>query len=595
MAPIRDLADAFAVQSPSVHTPLATRFSSVSNDSQNSQLVALMFISVSLASISVLAALSAFYWFVRMRRSFRQDLIMLLIQSDMMKALWLAIFPIVYFIRGTIDDDGKSDIFCQVSGFLLTAMIEASDIAVLLIAIHTALFILKQRRPGGTSGLHPYRHIAYTIWAVLPLILASIVPATHGHFVDNGPHCYLPTSPAWYRTAISWVPRYIIFGVIIFTYTGLYLYVYFRYRRFGRDQRSVSGSRNQILDRRRHGLLSQRQDIPPTPPIFDHGLLSSARTSLVKDSTGRYRQESVASTVSTLQLSEGTSIPTPIEPARRSSITWNRVDFSQDGPSSWDQGHTRVDAMPLSPTTQSLDADNTLLCVPKPVHRNSMSSSSALLTHRFLQWRQPVAQGAHSLAKSIQTLITDFGRGRSWQPSTTTDTGSIYLPPAETIEFVHRSRERMQRQLRLLFVYPAIYMLTWVAPFAAHVIQYDNRDGSYGRPEPFSLQVISLASLCIGAAVDCCFFSAWEKPWQHLRGGFWEGLLMRLRIRSPAERRAGGRTQEERDVDARRAQARRMQENMDSLTDAAEARARPSPRQREWWDVLNLDDDEMSL
>ena len=50
-----------------------SQFSLHSSDSFDQQLMILMSISLSTASVSVLAALCAFYWFVKMRRSFRHE------------------------------------------------------------------------------------------------------------------------------------------------------------------------------------------------------------------------------------------------------------------------------------------------------------------------------------------------------------------------------------------------------------------------------------------------------------------------------------------------------------------------------------------
>lgn len=48
---------------------------------------------------------------------------MLLIQSDMFKALWFMLFPVVTFSTGPILNTSK---FCQVNGFFLALGIEAS-------------------------------------------------------------------------------------------------------------------------------------------------------------------------------------------------------------------------------------------------------------------------------------------------------------------------------------------------------------------------------------------------------------------------------------------------------------------------------------
>jgi G protein-coupled receptor GPR1 len=51
---------------------------------------------------------------------------MLLIQSDMFKALWFMLYPVVVFARGPVMSDST---FCKVNGFFLSLGIEASGAA----------------------------------------------------------------------------------------------------------------------------------------------------------------------------------------------------------------------------------------------------------------------------------------------------------------------------------------------------------------------------------------------------------------------------------------------------------------------------------
>lgn len=100
-------------------------------------------LALSFSTVSVASAILAFYWFMKMQRIFRHEyasthtlelfrygllmvlgsLVMLLIQSDMFKALWFMIFPIVTFISGPVASNSR---FCQVNGFFITIGIEAS-------------------------------------------------------------------------------------------------------------------------------------------------------------------------------------------------------------------------------------------------------------------------------------------------------------------------------------------------------------------------------------------------------------------------------------------------------------------------------------
>ncbi|KAI1749991.1 G protein-coupled glucose receptor regulating Gpa2-domain-containing protein [Xylaria castorea] len=678
MAPFQHLtaAGATGFMSTTYDGFIMKRDSTQDNNPTDSQMLAVMCVSLIFATISVGFALFAFYWFVRMRRGFRQDMIMLLIQSDMAKTLWLLISPLFYFITGK--PFGSNWAFCQVSGFFLTVTVEASDIAVLLIAIHTALFVLKRQYPGVALGLEPYRRIAYTLWAVVPFLLAAIVPITGASFVDNGPHCYLPIQPGWYPNALAWVPRYIILSFIIVTYTWLYLYVYIRFRRFEEDQRRASTLSSQSADssnRRRAKRRWKSHSIPKTPSLATHHLLDdSPQANASKNEEVKLRQHSVASTVSTLHIGEGVCLPASPAPvmARRPSIAWNLVDFGHDGSITPENFTTHIETVPTSPTTQAVtpplddigeinsnsntaDTNTTTVQAPKPTHaaNGGDPSSHNLHTTRRNRWKRRFTEiGPHSdatrsrnsLANMVAALRqgpprrTDEGAVGEGVPSSSSSSSPVHLSNEVSESLMRDSRDRMRRQLRLLFVYPAIYTLTWIAPFVAHVCRYYDAyplllDKTGSDPnaqvsgmttasryhlEPQALRIVSAASLCIGAAVDCGFFSAWERPWRHLGGGFWENLALRLRVHRLCGGGGGlgrsgengpGRNRDERVADERAARTRRAREEMAAAAAAATAggssggstaaggggeggipsagRRSQVGRRREWWDVLD--------
>ncbi|KAI0970636.1 G protein-coupled glucose receptor regulating Gpa2-domain-containing protein [Xylaria arbuscula] len=691
MAPLQQLTAATSLMFESYDDFIERRGAFQGTDTTDSHTLAVMYVSISFAAISVVAALVSFYWFVRMRKGFRQDMIMLLIQSDMAKALWLLISPLVYFI--TDKPLGDSRAFCQVSGFFLAMAIEASDIAALLIAIHTTLFVVKRQHPGTTFGLQPYRRVAYTVWATVPIILAAIVPITGNSFIDNGPYCYLPVRPGWYRETLAWIPRYIIFGVIIITYTALYLYVYMRFRRFGEDQRRAStlNSVSTGSSTHRHPRRKWRsRSVPLTPHLATHGLLDSHSThiGMRKNDQAKLRQSSVASTVSTLHMGDSAYLPeVPERVVRKSSIAWDLVEFGQhDGPVTQASITPCSDPDLSSPTTEFFQQqaddgshDNhansnniastvaATIAAPEPIHaadtRNedhaSSSSSSStpsdnLHENRHSRWKRrfrPRGNAHLGPRNSIASIIATLRQGppRRTTQSTTTATrtrnlsegevnnapgeedeeeeeiaiisssSSVHLATAESEVSMRRSRDRMKRQMRLLFVYPAIYLLTWIAPFVAHAYSYRDQYGSSishdvspnntlsnnttlnplildptqdfphyllslataaasTSPVPFPLQplplrIVSMASLCIAAAADCAFFSAWERPWRHLRGGFWANMAKRLCVHRLLQGRLGslvsaqggssgftGRSRDERVADERVARTRREQE-----------------------------------
>ena len=584
----------------------------------------------------------------------------------MVKALWLIISPLSYFI--TKRPLSSHWAFCQVSGFFLAASIEASDIAVLLISIHTVLFIVKGRHTGTNFGLQPYRRVAYTFWATVPIILAAIVPITGDSFVDSGPFCYLPIEPNWYRISLAWTPRYVIFAFIIVTYTALYLYVHVRFRRFGRDQRSASNSDSVSAgppmyqhSKRRWGSRS----VPPTPDLASHGLFNSAHASMSTSPPPKFRQYSDASTESTLKMSDGTNLPNvPEQAARRNSIAWKLVNFEHDARITTPGVSPHTDVLPHEPTTglpspgfdEIANNSNTLvdtavvtsIPTPEPAHttgnsdvetssrvrrggrpnrwqqrsrtRSSDTSSGNSLTRIMAGLLQWPSRPAMTAMRTGDEEAGTAGEEEEDEEPIFTGSSSAHLPTDESAIAMQRSRERMKRQMRLLFVYPVIYLLTWVAPFVAHAYRYDSAfrkavriidtDTTFATAaqngpttatsasiaviathhilvaattassspsssssiisapialpfEPLGLRIAAVISISISAAVNCAFFTAWERPWRHLRGGFWENLAKRFRFYRVCGRNSRGftgRSRDERFVDERVARMRRERE-----------------------------------
>ncbi len=73
MAFAGELSEASIAELPPLHEKKFTETFVYHYDPDTSKLVSLMIVSLSLASMSVLAALAAFYMFVRMRRAFHHE------------------------------------------------------------------------------------------------------------------------------------------------------------------------------------------------------------------------------------------------------------------------------------------------------------------------------------------------------------------------------------------------------------------------------------------------------------------------------------------------------------------------------------------
>ncbi|KAF8532628.1 G protein-coupled glucose receptor regulating Gpa2-domain-containing protein [Trichophaea hybrida] len=195
------------------------------------QLYILRSIALSAASMSMVSGLLVGWWFVRMKRSFRHHLIMLMIFSDFFKASWQLIYPVVVFTKGAVSSQSR---FCQTAGFMMSMGIEASDFAVLAIAVHSALYIF---RPGmgaiGEGGLFRYRYYVYATWLAFAIIMPSLAFLNQSPaYTAQGTFCYLPVRPFWFRLALAWIPRYLILLMIITVYATIYIYVRMKFRTF---------------------------------------------------------------------------------------------------------------------------------------------------------------------------------------------------------------------------------------------------------------------------------------------------------------------------------------------------------------------------
>ncbi|KAK9377199.1 G protein-coupled glucose receptor regulating Gpa2-domain-containing protein [Lipomyces chichibuensis] len=194
------------------------------------------------SAVSIVSCFLAFFWLYRMeKRGFRHTLIFLLIFFDCWRAIVLFWYPIRLWYTG---ENSLGAHACQADGFFAALSIEATDFGVLVIAVHTLMFIMYPQVGSSSAykygGLYKYRRTVYILWvafailfASLPFVKTSSVPndpvATHNSaslgYIQNINSCYLPVKPIWYRLVLAWIPRYLILISICVIYVSLYIYV----------------------------------------------------------------------------------------------------------------------------------------------------------------------------------------------------------------------------------------------------------------------------------------------------------------------------------------------------------------------------------
>lgn len=225
--PTGTVSNAFEMSSVWPYTDDLSRYTTHQADRQR-------IISIVSASISIVAGFIGVYFFLAIdyrKRVFRHQLVIFLILHDLIKAIFLLVYPSVVLANYGAYDDLK---FCKVSGFFTAFAIEGSDIAILSFAIHVALLVYKpnQRVKRGSNyegGLYPYRHSVYVVSVLLPIVLAAIPFVSDHGYVPLTNWCYTPSRPIWYRLVLSWIPRYIIMASIVVIYCCIYRHVKKKY------------------------------------------------------------------------------------------------------------------------------------------------------------------------------------------------------------------------------------------------------------------------------------------------------------------------------------------------------------------------------
>lgn len=450
----------------------------------------------------------------------------------------------------------------------------ALDFAVLQIALHTALYIFKPNVVGGEGGLYPYRKLAYFGWVVFPSLMASLAFINNdGGYTSVVTYCYLPVRPFWYRLALSWIPRYVIFIIILFVYASIYYYVRYKFQGFKKVGQGQGDVNSNSLD----SEIPQR---PPTPILACHGLIPETRPLSVEDgpkdlmpgNPNRDRKPSVHGFMWANLI--GSTVPPPL-PTLLPESSMPEADSFVD-PSTPHPLPSYVAASPNLP-------------------RSPRSSLTAPSRSRATSWRDPfVRRISHNEAANTSPSLVDVMTVlRHPDGSDSTPLSQLQLTNTQgqsltDVEIV-RTREKIRRQLRFLFIYPLVYIGMWVVPFASHVLQYD--DNLVTKP-PFGLSCATTIFICSQAAVDCWLFSTREKPWKHMPGNdgsLWGSLKFWSDWKNSSKTKVvhgPGKMRDEMIREARAAYRRRDEELAQRRMESAIGSQLGGAvrREREWWD-----------
>ncbi|THW48754.1 hypothetical protein D6D21_02753 [Aureobasidium pullulans] len=479
------------------------------------------------SSFSVIGTLITIYWFFMMRRNFRRNLILYLVVADFFKSLWYISFSGVSLHRGSIDTHSS---FCQGFGFLLQASTMACDYAIFIMSFHMYLQIFSTgSRMFGHDGLYRFRHTVVGGWFVFPFLCAvlAFIQGREG-YIAQGPFCTLPIRPYWYRLALQWIPRYLIWLYIMFVAFRIYLHVGQGFKIFARedDKDSSTGtngygeSLGTMPGEGTQDLRVAKKRGPNAGELQDLSNLTESKTASSQAPTSSSSQGSQSTWPTSLNSSaEGFKVHSANQ-SRRSSHVVILTD-----------GTTHHELLQVPPEAK--------------VQRQSVSTVAS--------WRTSADMTAAAGAQSVN--LAPIEEGHQMISGDKADIASADTP-------LKKRRRAIQRQLRLLFIYPITYLMVWTIPFVYHSFNYS--DHYAANPIPV-LALLSTFCVTIAGTVDCVVFGWREKPWQHVPGAdgtflgsfkFWSFTTRkRRRWNTPAPKRLPSLEREEQEASAVAAQA----------------------------------------
>ncbi|KAI6880206.1 hypothetical protein KC360_g7405 [Hortaea werneckii] len=458
---------------------------------------------------SILAATCAVYWFYLMRRNFRRDLVLLLIVGDFWKSLWFLTFACVTYTHERIRSES---VVCQVSGYMLQMGIMMCDFAILFMSLHMWLQIFPPQDSFlGHDGLYRIRRWVIAAWLILPNLSAALAFVKgRWAYESGGAFCSLPLRPYWYRLALSWIPRYLIWIFVMGVAIRIYKHVGKEVKVFGQERdRSSSFSipGESTIDRLADPTTNTMGSNRRKSGAVDHPDLE--KQALREEA----EEENVAPDGISIRAIKPPALP------RQSMAESTKSQPRTSSPSASAPDWTSTFGFPVEPLTGPQSIQST------PTSRSgSRQIASGVVAEDFA----PLAPfDANRHRGSITTL-----NSLKSSASQTVDETSILPPIIETKRNSSAStgvstaqdlanaavalrRRAIQRQLRLLFIYPCVYMMLWAIPFVIHSMNYSDR---FAQHPVTGLVAVNVFCQCFMGFADVVVFSWREKPWRHIPG-----------------------------------------------------------------------------
>lgn len=396
----------------------------------------------------------------------------------------------------------------------------------------------------GHDGLYRVRKWVYAAWIILPNLSAALAFVNPRSAFNNlGGFCSLPLRPFWYRIALFWGPRYLIWCYVIFVAVRIYRYVGSEFKVFGQERDrsdSLGVPGNSSVDRMMRSEMDR----------------NNARRHSKQLSGFKLGQDEVGDVECAPNDMRGASIvQSETAPATESpNIDLDNYAHRQLTPN-WttETGVNTVSKDSTLPPPPSL---------PYPgSRRESQQIGNGVTAEDFAPPTKKDPSGHRGSVTSVGSKRSSTGASfdtRSGLPSITEGKSApVNMEESRpTASGAMRLRRRLiQRQLRLLFIYPCIYMLLWVIPLVVNIMNYTD----YFAQHPiFAIGILQLVCVTIMTFADVVVFCWRERPWRHIPGAdgtfagsfmFWRYCFGTVWIQDRRQSRVPSHIPDEKDTD----------------------------------------------
>ena len=366
-------------------------------------------------------------------------------------------------------------------------IVSHSDMAILFISLHMYLQVFPPKNELiGSDGLYRVRKWVYVLWFGVPSIIGSIAFVNPHPFIGTGAFCELPVRPLWYRVALFWLPKWLAWLHVMYVCVKIYRHVGNEFRVFG------------AVEAKRTSELGETKPAPNTaergPSLFRRSRRNPSRPGSARPgmaSFGAGRRESVPR-ITFLR-------PNPL--GTEQEVVACNTSRRQSTPSTkFSDSDTRHDTIGDRSQSDTPGAHPSSSCARVSAHVSNDGPAT-----ENPSWH-------YDSGLSAQSTHHDDPHSKAPEEAVSR------APRREGVRISGAMDERrmaIQRQLRLLFIYPLTSMMLWVFPFIGHCMSYHEK---YARDPSFGVDVVSTFSIVTMTVWEVIIFCWREKPWSNIPG-----------------------------------------------------------------------------